>query len=154
MRCQDVERLILETRELTPEERAAVEAHQAQCAKCASFGAFWRGLHAGFGKAPGPRLPAELAERIRRAAHAEILLGPGGRAGRARAEARPAVPGFIWAAFAAITVLTLGFLIPEVQDFIENQKLTLGTALVLIILLQNTLTLLFAPVVLRRPRRL
>jgi anti-sigma factor RsiW len=154
MRCQDVERLILETRELDGRERAAVEAHQAQCSKCASFGAFWQGLHAGFGKAPAAKLPADLAERVRLAAHAKILVRPGGRAARARKETRPAVPGFIWAAFAAITVLTLGFLIPGVQDFVENQKLTLGTALVLILLLQNTLTLLLAPVVLRRPRQL
>jgi hypothetical protein len=154
MRCQDVERLILETRELAPEQRAEVEAHLTRCARCASLRDFWQDLHVHFSAARAPRLPSELAEKVRLAGHAEIASRLGDRAGRARAEERTAVPPFIWAAFAAITLLTLAFFIPGLQDFMQNQKLTLGTALVLILILQNALTLLFAPVVMRRQRHL
>jgi anti-sigma factor RsiW len=152
MRCQDVERLILEDRGLGLEDRAKVDAHLAGCVRCSDWREFWATLRESVPGSPAPELPPRLAERVRQAAHAAILSRSGGGPSRARAHARPAVPVFIWAAFAAITVLTLGFLMPGVRDFIDNQKLTLGTALVLILILQNTVTLFFAPVVLRRER--
>jgi anti-sigma factor RsiW len=154
MRCQDVERLILEDRGPGLEDRAKVDAHLAECARCSDWREFWRTLRESVTGSPAPELPPSLAERVRQAAHAAILSRSGGGTSRARAQARPALPGFIWAAFAAITVLTLGFLMPGVRDFIDNQKLTLGTALVLILILQNTVTLFFAPVALRRGRHL
>ena len=149
MRCQDVECLILKGCGLGPEVRAEVDAHLA---RCSDWREFWLALHERVSRMPTPELPSGLAESVRRAAHAELVFRSDKQAARAPAEAGPAVPGFIWAAFAAITILTLGFLIPGVQDFMENQKFTLGTVLVLILILQNTLTLVFAPVVLRRQR--
>ena len=154
MRCQDVERLILESSGLGPEERSKLDAHLARCARCSDFREFWRALQGRVSDPAPAGAPSGLAERVRRAAHAELRSGPAGEASRAPADAGPAVPGFVWAALAAITFLTLGFLIPGVQDFVENQKLTLGTGLVLVLILQNTLTLFFAPVVLRRRRHL
>jgi hypothetical protein len=46
--------------------------------------------------------------------------------------------------------LTLGFLLPGVEKFLQDPRLTFKTALVLIFFLQNALTLFFAPVLLRR----
>ena len=152
MRCQNVERLILEERALGPEERAKVDAHLADCARCSDWRELWWALRERVSRMPKPELPSGLAERVRLAAHAEILCRSRGEALLAREGTRPAVPGFIWAAFAAITVLSLGVFIPGVQDFAENQKLTLGPALALILIVQNALTLFFAPVVLRRER--
>jgi len=151
MRCQDVERLILDEGTLGPEERAKVDAHLADCARCSEWREFSAGLQERVSKMPRPKLSAGLAEKVRLAAQAELARRSGGDL-RALVDARPSVPGFIWAALAAITVLTLAFFIPGVQDFAENQKLTLGTALALVLIAQNTLTLLFAPVVLRRER--
>jgi hypothetical protein len=130
-----------------------VDAHLAECSRCSDWRNVWEALRMRVSGMPSPELPPGLAGRVRQAAHAEISFRPGGQAALARADTRPAVPGFIWAALAAITVLTLGFFIPGIQDFVENQKLTLGTALVLIIIVQNSLTLFFAPVVLRRERQ-
>jgi anti-sigma factor RsiW len=153
MRCQDVERLIPASRELSSEERAAVEAHLASCARCSSLHEFWPELQAGVRLAGAPQLPSDLAERVRRAGHAEILSRLAERPGPSRAEERATVPGFIWAAFAAITVLTLAFLLPGLEEFQQSERLTLGTGLGLLLLLQNALTLLFAPVVMRPRRR-
>ncbi|OGD22473.1 MAG: hypothetical protein A2W03_02620 [Candidatus Aminicenantes bacterium RBG_16_63_16] len=154
MRCQDAERLILESGGLGPEERSKLDTHLARCARCLDFREFWRALQGRVSFTAPAGAPSGLAERVRRAAHAELHSGLAGEAWWAPADARPEVPGFVWAALAAITILTLGFLIPGVQDFVENQKLTLGTGLVLVLILQNTLTLFFAPVVLRRRRYL
>lgn len=153
MRCQDVERLILEEPELGPEERDEMESHLSRCARCSDLRNFKKALHERVAEVAAPELPAGLDERVRKSAHAELIARLGGRrAAGARPDVKAEVPGLIWAALAAITVLTLSFLIPGVQDLVENQKLTLGTGLVLILILQNALTLFFAPVVLRRER--
>ena len=144
MRCQDAERLILESGGLGPEERSKLDAHLARCTRCLDFREFWRTLQGRVSNTAPAGAPSGLAERVRRAAHAELHSGAAG----------PAVPGFVWAALAALTILTVGILIPGVQEFVENQKLTVGTGLVLALILQNTLTLFFAPVVLRRGRHL
>jgi anti-sigma factor RsiW len=154
MRCQDIERLILETRELTPAERAAVEAHLAQCAKCAGLADFWRNLHGHLAQAGGPGLPEDLEAGVRLAGHAAVRSLYEDQAVPDRPERREPVPSFIWLAFTAIVLLTLALFIPGLQGLAENQKMTLGAALALILVLQNALTLLFAPVVLRRQRHL
>jgi hypothetical protein len=154
MRCQNVERLIIDGREPGPEERAKMDAHLARCARCSDLREFWPSVHERAAKRPAPELPSGLSEKVRLAAHAELVSRLRERADRERAPAGPGVPGLIWAAIGTVTALTLGFLIPAVHEVIENQKLTFGAALVLGLVLQNTLTLFFAPVVLRRERHL
>jgi anti-sigma factor RsiW len=136
------------------EERAKMDAHLERCARCSTLYEFWRSVHESAAKLPAPELPSGLSEKVRQAAHAELGSRLGERAARQKAPAGPGVPGFIWAAIGAVTVLTLGFLIPAVREVVENQKLTPGAALALVLILQNTLTLFFAPVVLRRERHL
>jgi hypothetical protein len=51
-----------------------------------------------------------------------------------------------------LTGLTLCFLIPGLEEFGQSQKLTLGTALVLLVILQNALMLFAAPLLMRRGR--
>ncbi len=153
MRCQDVERLIVEESELGPAERDEMESHLSRCARCSDLRNFKKALHERVAEVAAPELPAGLDARVRKSAHAELIARLGGRVAGARPDVKVEVPGLIWAALTVITVLTLSFLIPGVQDLVENQKLTLGTGLVLILILQNALTLFFAPVVLRRERR-
>jgi anti-sigma factor RsiW len=152
MRCQDIERLILEEgeRALSPEERAAVEAHLAVCAGCERFSVFWRDLAVRLDRGRAPELTPDLAEKVRAAAHAEIYSRLGERTGRAARTSSAPVPALIWAALAVITVLTVGFLLPGIEEFLQNPRLSFETALVLILLLQNALTLFFAPVLMRR----
>lgn len=152
MRCQDVERLILEAseRELRREERAEVEQHVAQCAACASFRDFRQDLQNGLRNAVPPTLPAELDERVRLACRAELKARLESAAGPATARRSAAVPWPIWAALGVLTVLTLAVLIPGLEEFRQGQKLTAGVALALGILLQNAVALFFAPVLMRR----
>jgi hypothetical protein len=55
-------------------------------------------------------------------------------------------------ALLVLTGLTLCFLIPGLEEFRQSQKLTLGTALVLLVILQNALMLFFTPLLMRRGR--
>jgi anti-sigma factor RsiW len=152
MRCQDVERLILEENSLSAEDRAKVDAHLGDCLRCSDWREFWKAVHEQAAEPRTPGLPPGLAERVRQAARDELVLRSERQAAGARPQPGPRVPGFIWAATAAVTFLTLGFLVPAAQVFIEDRKLTLGTAFALTLVLQNTLTLFFAPVVLRHER--
>ena len=104
------------------------------------------------GLRPVPGLPPGLAERVRQAARAELALRSEARSARPDAPGA-GVPRLIWTAMGAIALLSVGFLIPAVQAFIQDQKLTAGASLALVLILQNALTLLFAPVVLRRESR-
>jgi anti-sigma factor RsiW len=154
MRCQDIERLILDAdeRELSQEERRSIEQHLDQCAACGSFRDLWEDLQASFQKAPAPGLPSGLEERVRLACHEELSSRLQRRTRRARSTTSAAVPWPIWAALAVLTVLTAVFLVPGIEEFLQNQKATLEAVLVLGLILQNALMLFFAPVIIRRRR--
>ena len=146
MRCQDMERLMLEKAEesSTPEERRALEAHLDSCPECAAFRDFRKSLKSAFEGGSVPRLAPGLAEKVRALCHSE--LGP--RPAQREAD----IPWAIWAAFGILTVITLGFLIPQILDFFSTKEFTPAMGLLLAILLQNAVTLFFAPVIMRSHR--
>lgn len=146
MRCQDVERLMLESneKERAPEERRSLQAHLETCSQCAAFKDFRAGLRSVWENAPAPDLAPEFIEKVRRRCHDELVQGP----------SRPAagVPWPIWAAFGVLTVITLGFFIPQILDFFSSREFTPALAWLLIILMQNAVMLFFAPVIMRHSR--
>jgi anti-sigma factor RsiW len=152
MRCQDIERLILDVgeRKLNLEEQVALEHHLARCPACAGFKDLWEDIHVSLQKAPPPGLASELEQRVRLACHLEL----DSRLQRQRQTARSApaapVPWPIWAALAALTVLTAGFLIPGLEEFLQKQSFSLRTVLTFVLMLQNALTLFFVPIIMRR----
>jgi anti-sigma factor RsiW len=154
MRCQDIERLIMENseRDLVQEERLAIEQHLAQCPACASYRDLWEGMHGSLQKVALPELPAELEQRVRLACYEEINSRLQRQTRPRRSTSSASVPWPIWAALAVLTVLTAAFLVPGIEKFLEEQSFSLETVLVLGLILQNALMLFFAPVVMRRHR--
>ncbi|MGB7295782.1 MAG: zf-HC2 domain-containing protein [Candidatus Aminicenantales bacterium] len=137
---------MLETseREWSLEERRVLEAHLKTCPECAAFRDFWESVRAARGKASTSELSAELAEKVRLRCHAEL--------GR-KSPSRPAgVPWPIWTAFGVLTVITIGFFIPQIQEFFTTREFTPSVGLLLIVILQNAVMLFFAPVVMRHRR--
>ena len=136
---------------LSREERLMVEEHLAQCAGCSAFKGFWENIRADLEKAPQAELPASLETRVRSLCHAEISAAPTGR--KQPAPSRDVlVPWPIWIAVAFLTVLTVALLVGAIEEFSRSREVTAETALLLILILQNGLTLFFAPVVMRRRR--
>ena len=154
MRCQDIERLIMENgeRDLSQEERLAIEQHLAQCPACAGYRDLWEGMHSSLQKVASPELPAELEQRVRLACYEEINTRLQSQIRPRRSRSSASVPWPIWAALAVLTVLTVAFLVPGIEKFLEEQRFSLDAVLVLGIILQNALMLFFAPVVMRRRR--
>jgi hypothetical protein len=153
MRCQDFERLILESgdRELSREEQHSIDVHLARCASCNRFREFWLTLRIPIQSSPPAGLPPDLDERVRLICHDAIEAR--GEIRRSRPDAsgeNASVPWPIWAALSVLTVLTLAFLIPEILEFWRSQELTSGFVLALVLILQNALALFFVPIIVRR----
>jgi predicted anti-sigma-YlaC factor YlaD len=147
--CRDVERLILESegRKLDPSEKALVEGHLGSCGRCRGFAADREIIRESAAALGWPALPPGLDRKTRQL----VLAGPPGR--------RPAtVPAWLLAALAVVTIITGIGLAVSLADVTPETRLAdlspAGLAAVFIII-QNALTLLFAPVVLRtfRARR-
>ena len=146
MRCQDVERLMFESgeREMTREEKRLLADHLESCPDCAAFRAFRAGLRSSWTDAPAPDLDGALAEKVRHRCHDEL---------RKKSPVRSAVvPLSIWVAFGVLTVITLGFFIPQVLDLFATKEFTPALGFTLVILLQNAVMLFFAPVIMRHGR--
>lgn len=154
MRCQDFERLMLESgeRELLREESLALEEHLERCPGCAAFRNFREDIRSYFREAGGAALSEELSGSVQRRCLAELHSLSRARIGQ-DSVMRPAdVPWPIWTALLVLTGLTVVFLIPGLEQLRESQKVTLGTALVLLVILQNALMLLFTPLIMCRGR--
>jgi hypothetical protein len=139
-------------RDLSREELLKVEDHLAQCASCAAFKEFWLNIRADIEKAPKAGLPGPLDSRVQSLCHAEIA---GARADQSRPDlAREGVlvPRPIWAALALLTALTLALLVGGIEEFSRSREVTPEIVLLAALILQNGLTLFFAPVIVRRRR--
>lgn len=154
MRCQDFERLILESdqRELLREERLALEAHLETCSGCTAFQRFKRSLREKFREASGPALSDKLSDSVRVRCLAELDSPSRTRAGLDSGRRPAAVPWPIWAALIVLTGLTVLHLIPGLEEFRQSQKLTPGTIVSLLIILQNAVMLMCTPLLMRRGR--
>jgi hypothetical protein len=146
MRCQDVERLMVDSseREMTREEKRLLSNHLESCPDCTAFRAFRAGLRSSWTDVPAPDLEGDLVEKVRRRCHDELrIMSPLHSA---------VVPLSIWVAFGVLTVITLGFFIPQVLDLFATKEFTPALGFTLVILLQNAVMLFFAPVIMRHGR--
>ena len=145
-RCRQVERLALEgeDRALTAEERRIFEEHLRGCGKCRSFASDRALIRGELAAVCWPEPSDELVSRTRRRLRE---LGT--------ASEPAAVPGWVLIAVAVFTFVTALWLAVSLADVTPDMTLAdlpvAGLAAVIIII-QNTLTLFFAPVVLRAVR--
>src|SRR4030042_3764231 len=105
MRCQDFERLMLESsrRELLREERFALEEHLESCPDCAAFRSFWGGLRSCLREATGPALSIALSDSVRLRCRAELDSLARSRSRRDFGKRATPVP---WPVLAALLVPT------------------------------------------------
>ncbi|MBN2408748.1 MAG: zf-HC2 domain-containing protein, partial [Candidatus Aminicenantes bacterium] len=129
-------------KELSLKERRALEAHLEICPDCAAFRDFRESLRAVREKEPAPKLESRRVEEVRLRCHAELR--------RQTVRQRTGVPRPIWGAFGILTVITLGFFVPQIKEFFAAGEFTPEVGLLLVIILQNTVMLFFAPVIMRR----
>ena len=142
MRCLRVENILIEG---MPEQSAAipaqVRAHLEHCPQCR-------------------RLAEDLQKLRRKAASLAAISAPEATAGsvlrRCRLELRtgiqplPArVPVWVQACAGLLLVLTILWVYPVLEDFMKEESVNYSTGLVIALLVQNTIMLLFAPLIIR-----
>jgi anti-sigma factor RsiW len=148
-RCRDVERLELEGEErtLTAEERRMLEEHVRGCGRCRSFASDRALIRGELASASWPEASDELVTRMRRRLREH-----------GNATERASVPVWVFVSLAVVAIFTGLWLALSLADVTPDMTLAdlpaAGLAAVIIIV-QNALMLLFAPVVLRtfRARR-
>jgi hypothetical protein len=142
MRCLQIENILIEG---MPEQSAAipaqVRAHLEHCPQCS-------------------RLAEDLQKLRREAAFLAAISAPEATAGsvlkmcrselRAGIQPLPArVPVWVRACAGLLLVLTILWVYPVLEDFFTEESINYNTSLVIALLVQNTIMLLFAPLVIR-----
>jgi anti-sigma factor RsiW len=154
MRCKDIERLIIESsdEDLSLEELSAIEKHIARCALCAHFQDDLEKIRMGVKTMPQPILPPDLAQKTRLRCQAEISRQPAAASKIAKLIPSDPIPKYVWAALLPLILLTVLVLAPTLKEIRLDQTLTFASAAALTIIIQNAVTLLFAPILIRRRR--
>ncbi|HDT13930.1 MAG TPA: zf-HC2 domain-containing protein [Candidatus Aminicenantes bacterium] len=142
-RCRDIERLMLEAeqRALTGAERRLVEEHTRACANCRDFASDRATIRAGLGTANWPEPPDDLVRRTRRLMR---------QAGAAKGPAP--LPAWVLVALAMVAIATGIWAAVSLADVTADTTLAdlpLAARAAVFVIVQNAVTLLFAPVVLR-----
>lgn len=140
MRCKDVEHMIMDLSEenLGKDQIEEIRQHVSSCARCSSLEDELRRIRLHLQKIP-PLIPsAEFFEHSRKLCHAKLNA--------------PSIPKFIWGAFAALLVLTGVLMLPLARELMQDQPLSFPTVSILILMIQNLVTLFFAPILIQRFR--
>jgi len=144
--CRDVERLTLmgEDRELAAGERRLVDDHRRDCGRCRAFAADRVAIRAEAAALDWPEPPDALVRKTRQMFR-ESAAGAG-----------PApLPAWVLVAMALVAVATglwLAISLAGVTPDMTLADLSLAGLAAVLIIIQNALMLLFAPVVLRKVR--
>lgn len=153
MRCKEYEYLIIESteRDLTDTEQLRLKQHCSRCESCSHFKENIEEIHFSLKRSDPPALPADLDKHTK-----DLCLDEMNRKKeRSRYEQRPLrpqVPGYIWAVFALLTILTSFLLFSGLKTINADQPLSLGTIFMLTVILQNTVMLFLSPLIIRKNR--
>jgi anti-sigma factor RsiW len=152
MRCQDIERLIIDysERNLSQEELGAIEEHLAQCAACTCFEKDFKNIRTSLQKMSPPTPPEELERRIRDMCHDELSSRLAAEKQRVSLTHPSPVPWIIWAALVSLIGVTAFLLVSLFKNIGLNQPLSFGGAFVIAVILQNAVMLFFTPVIIRK----
>lgn len=144
--CRDIERLMLEgeDRELARAERSLIQDHLGGCDGCRAFSADRLEIREMTSAVRWPAPPDALVRKTRR-----LLLE---KAPDLRPAALPAWVLVAMAVFAVATGLWLAVSLAGVTPDMTLADLPVAGLAAVLIIIQNALTLLFAPVVLRTVR--
>lgn len=152
MKCKDIERLIIDSSEedLSSHKLVQIEEHVQSCAKCARLWEDLKKIRYCLKNMPIPKPPAEIVNQTRSICLAEIgKLHPTNQRVSFRGSS-PIIPIYIWAASAALVILTMIFVLPLVREININQSLSFQNIMVLTLIIQNTVMLFFAPILIRK----
>ncbi len=153
MRCKDIERLIIDSSEETSaEELSAVREHVEHCARCAQLQDDLRKIRVHLKGMRRPVPAEELLKRTQSMCHDKMSSLHRAKAIISAKNHLRLIPKYIWVALALLIILTGIFMLWLLKDFRLSLPLSLQTAIVLMLMIQNAGMLFFAPLLMRRFR--
>ena len=154
MRCQDIERLIVDASEggLSQEETRAIEEHISSCEKCARLYEELEGIRVCLRNSSKPVLPDSLIQKTQELCYKEMDALRGVLQGSERRIRKRSIPRLIWAAIASLIVITGFLLLPLIRDIELEETFSFPAIIVLFLIIQNAAMLFFTPVILRKFR--
>ena len=149
MQCRNIERLIIESTEenLSPESQKIIIEHTALCDSCARFHEYFKEIRNGIQNIPEPAPSLKLLEET----HALCLtvLAKGSSAHHLLSKRQnPPVPKLIWAAIFGSMFITALILPSGIKDLIDRIP-SYPSVFLLGMILQNTIVLITAPILIR-----
>lgn len=138
MNCEDIAILLSSDDDLDQKNRQEIERHLSRCERCAAFVSDLQRMRIHLRKVSIPMASDEFFEQTRSLCHAKL--------------GRSSIPKYIWAALAALLILTGILMLPLAREIGLDQPLSLPTIGVLILVLQNLLMLFFTPVLIQKFR--
>jgi len=151
MKCKQVEKIILEDaqKELQAKTKLSFEAHLTKCDKCLRFVKHYNGLRLGLKKLKTPSPSEKLVEGTKMLCYEKLLKEKEVISLTAQKSSQNEAPLTVWIAFILLVGLTLIWAFPVLKDYVEDQLITKHTVYLLMIVVQNILALIFAPILLR-----
>jgi hypothetical protein len=154
MKCSEIQKCLLAADSRGPGGDAGREAarHIANCDRCARFQRDLAEIRDGLQQMPHHQPPEDLVRHTRAACHALLSADQTARIGKIPAVPSDRIPALIWAALAALVLLTASFIVPAMVDLDFDQDLTVRGIIVITWIALNTIMLCFAPILIYRFR--
>jgi len=151
MRCKEYEYLIIESseRDLTDGEQQRINKHCSHCENCSRFKKNIEEIRISLKRSILPAVPTYLDEKTEILCRNEINRKKLTYKQEKKAFWAP-VPGYIWAAFILLTILTSLLLFSGLKTINSDHQLSQWTIFMLTIVLQNAVMLFLLPVIILR----
>ena len=154
MKCKRVEKLIIEEIQsgLNAKLKSKFEAHLFQCTKCLSFKERYNSLRSGLLNLETPSPSEKLEEQTKALCFDELLKQDEIISFADQKSTANETPLTVWVAFIVLIGLTLIWAFPVLKDYVNDYVVTNHTIYLVMIVIQNILALMFAPILLRSLR--
>jgi hypothetical protein len=153
MKCRECQRLLVQSTldQLSLEVQSELTGHLSQCSDCASLQSELETIRTGIKKLPAPELSEKLDEETLSLCHSR-LAGMKKRIVKRPSRYVLSTPKYVWGILISLVILSLFWIIPALKDFRFEEPMSFKTSAALAFLIQNSLMLIFSPLLLRPHR--
>ena len=152
MKCKHIERLMIERSEgdFNEKELILLEEHVSRCSGCASLRDDLEKIRNDLKKLEVPLPSEELIRQTQLVCQSQMKKQQTIHAKATRDVQYKPIPTLIWAAIGILFFLTIILMVPLIKGLTSDLPLTFQTAILFVIMLQNAVTLCFAPILFRK----
>jgi uncharacterized membrane protein len=151
MKCKQAEKIIIEEiqNKLDVNTKSKFESHLFQCPKCLNFKENHNDLRLGLKKLQTPSPSGKLVEQTKTLCYEKLLRQDESLTIADQKSKANETPLTVWIAFTVLLGLFLFWALPVLKDYVEDQVVTKNTIYLLMIVIQNVIALIYAPVLFR-----